>query len=104
MACEMAGVGVYSSPRRDHHLDAVGGQHFERAGERRRRQRVRVEADEQRAVDALLPAVLADRLGDGEHVALVEAHVERAAAMAGSAEGHPLRRDCRIRALACSTP
>ena len=77
MACETAGVGVYSSPRRDHDLDAVGGQHLECAGERRRRQRVSVEADEQRSVDVLLPAVLADRLADREHVGFVEADVER---------------------------
>ena len=55
MACETAGVGVYSSLRGDHHLDAVGRQHLERAGERRLRQRVRVDAEKQRPVDALLP-------------------------------------------------
>ena len=49
----MAGVGVYSPPARDHRLDAVGGQHLERAVEGGLRQRVRVDAEEQRAVDAL---------------------------------------------------
>ena len=57
----------------DHHLDAVGRQHLERAGEGRLRQRVRVDAEEQRAVDVLRRAVLADRLGDGEDVPFVEA-------------------------------
>src|SRR3546814_13742179 len=50
----------------------------------------------QRAVDALLLAVLADGLGDGQDVLLVEAAVERTAAMAGRAERHPLRGDRRI--------
>src|SRR3546814_4108476 len=72
--------------RSDPHLHAVGGQHFQRAVAGRLRQRVRVDAQEQRAVDALLLAVLADGLGDGQDVLLVEAAVERTAAMAGSAE------------------
>jgi hypothetical protein len=37
---------------RDHQLDAVGRQHLDRAVEGRRGQRVRVDAQEQRAVDA----------------------------------------------------
>src|SRR3546814_9668855 len=82
--------------RSDPHLHAVGGQHFHRAVAGRLRQRVRVDAQEQRAVDALLLAVLADGLGDGQYVLLVEAAVERTAAMAGSAERHPLRGDRRI--------
>src|SRR5262249_53513213 len=48
--------------------------------------------DEQRAVDALLPAVLADGLGGGEHVPLVERRLERRAAVARGAEGHTLPR------------
>ena len=35
-------------------LDAVGGQHLERGRKRRRRQRMGVEAKEQRAIDAFL--------------------------------------------------
>ena len=77
-------------------LDAVGGQHFERARERRLRQRVRVDAEEQRPVDALLAAVLADRLADREHVRFVEAAFERRAAVARGAEGDALRRQRRI--------
>jgi hypothetical protein len=65
----------------DHRFDAVGGQHFERGGTGRRGQRVRVQPEEQRAVDALLAPVQADRLRDGEHVVFVEAAVERGAAM-----------------------
>ena len=53
MACETAGVGVYSPPRAIIDLDAVGRQHLERAVEGRLRQRVGVDAEEQRAVDAL---------------------------------------------------
>jgi hypothetical protein len=49
-----------------------------------------VGAEKQRAVDALPAAVGADRLGDGEDVVLVEAAVERGAAMPGRAERNPL--------------
>src|SRR5450631_1114408 len=58
-----------------------------------------VEADEQRAVDAVLLAVVANGLGDREHVGFVEAQFERSAAMSGGAEGDALRADRRIRAL-----
>ena len=67
------------------------------------RQRVRVDAEEQRPVDALPLPVLADRLGDRQHVPLVEAALERRAAMAGGAEGDALRRHRRDRAQRRST-
>ncbi len=51
-----------------------------------------VHAHEQRAVDAFLAAVIADRLGGGEDVPLVEAALERGTAMPGGAERHLLRR------------
>jgi hypothetical protein len=89
IACDTAGVGV-------HRVDAVGRQHLQRAAQRGLRQRVRVDADEQRAVDALRRAVVADRLRDRQHVALVERAVERVAAMARGAERHALRRLRRI--------
>ena len=84
---------------RDHHLDFVGRHHLQRAGQRGHGERVRVDSQEQGAVDALLLAVEADGLADSEDMALVESPVERGAAMAGSAEGHALRRHRRIGAF-----
>ncbi len=74
-------------------MHAVGRQHFQRAGAGRRRQRMGVEADEQRAVDALGFAVQADGLADGEHVPFVEAQFERAAPVPGGTEGDALGGD-----------
>src|ERR1700719_1657564 len=54
MACEIGGVGV------DHHLDAVGREYFESAYERRFRQRVGIDADEQRPGNIDSPPVIAD--------------------------------------------
>ncbi|CAM5332766.1 hypothetical protein SSTU70S_01077 [Stutzerimonas stutzeri] len=84
----------------DARLDAVGRQHFQRRDERRLGQRVGVHTHEQRAVDAFLTTVIADRLGSGEDVPLVEAAIERGAAVPGGAERHLLRRVGRIRAVA----
>ena len=78
--------------RRQHHVDAVGRQHLERAGARRLRQRVRVDAEEQRPVDAVALAVVADRLRDRQHVPFVERDVERRAAVSRGAERDALRR------------
>ncbi len=72
---------------------AVGGQHFQRGAVGGFRQSVGVHAEEQRAGYACLRAVFAHRLGDGEDVFLVEAAGQRAAPVAGCAEGHaPLGR------------
>ena len=62
------------------------------------RQRVRVGAEEQRPVDALLRAVLADRLAGGDDVVLVERARQRRAAMAGRPERDALLglRDVRV--------
>jgi hypothetical protein len=57
---------------------------------------VGVLADEERAVVALGGAVLADRLGGGEDVRLVEGGVEGGPAVTGGAEGDLLRRLGRI--------
>jgi len=70
LAVGFAAAGV------DTRLDAVGRQHFQRRDERRLGQRVGVHAHEQRAVDAFPAAVIADRLGGGEDVPLVEAALE----------------------------
>ena len=81
----------------DHHRHAVGRQHFQGAGTGRGRQRVGVDADKQRAVDALGFAVQADRLADGQNVPFVETQVERAAPVPGRAKGHALGGDRGIR-------
>ena len=96
----MTGVGVKPSSRWMTRLDAVGGEHFEGGALRRAGEGVRVLAHEERAVDALLAAVLADGLGDGEDVGLGEGAVDGAAAMAAGAEGDALRRIVRVRRVA----
>ena len=53
MACDTAGVGVNSPPAATQRLDAVGGQYFQRTFECRLRQGVRIDADEQRTIDAV---------------------------------------------------
>src|SRR5690606_29719818 len=70
----------------------VAGQHLEGGVEGGAREGVGVAADEQRAADALGGPVLDDRLGGRRDVVLVEAVVERGAAMAGGAEGDGLVR------------
>ena len=74
----------------DHDLHPIGRQHLERGGKGRHRQRMGVHAEKQRTGDLLLFPVPADRLADGEDVALVERPVERGPAMARGAEAHPL--------------
>ena len=53
MACDIDRRRRVAAGGVDHHLDAVGGQHLERAREGGLGERVRVDADEQRPVDAL---------------------------------------------------
>ena len=81
------------------HAHLVRHEHVERGGLRRRAERVRVGADEERAGDALRRAVLHDGLRDGEDVVLVERGVEGGAAVAGRAERHALLGDRDIRFL-----
>jgi hypothetical protein len=76
----------------DHHLDAIGREYFQRARQSRLRQRVGVDADEQRTGDAAAVAMIADRLADRQDMRLVEGVVEGGAAMPRGAERHPLRR------------
>jgi hypothetical protein len=80
----------------DHRLDAVGGKYFQRARQGRLRQRVGIDADEQRPGDAAAPAVIADRLADRQDMRLVEGVVEGGAAMPRGAERHPLRGHGRV--------
>ena len=66
---------------RDHDLNAVGRKHFKRAVQCGPRQGMRIDADEERPVDALLLAVAADRLADRKDVRFIESAVERSPAM-----------------------
>src|SRR5271166_5594118 len=83
--------------RIDHHIDAVPRQHFERTFESRFRERMRIETDVKRTVDALLFAVKTDRLRYREDMPFVERVVERTAAMPGGSERDALRGDGWIR-------
>ena len=74
----------------DHDGHAVGREHLERAGERRLREGVGVDAEKQGSVDSPLATMGADRLGDGQDVGLVEGAIERGAAMARRPERHAL--------------
>ncbi|MNF72248.1 hypothetical protein D3C84_542200 [compost metagenome] len=78
-------------------LDAVGRQHFHRAGEGGFREGVRVHAHKQRALDASLLAILHQRLGHRQDVGFGEGVVQGAAAVAGGAEGHPLLGAAHVR-------
>ena len=55
-----------------HDLDAIGGENLQSAGEGREGQRVRINADEQRAVDPVTLAIPTDRLTDGDDVGFIE--------------------------------
>ncbi len=75
---------------RQHDIDAVGRQHLDRGGTGRERQRVRVDTEKERAVDALAPAVATDGLADGGDMPFVERGVERRTPVPRGAERHPL--------------
>jgi hypothetical protein len=72
-------------------LDVVGRQHLEGGALRRVGERMAVLAEEERAVDALLLAVLADGVDDGQDVRLVEAPARRRPAVPRGAEGDALQ-------------
>ena len=85
----------------NHDFHAVGRQHFERAGKRRFGKGVRVNAEKQRAVDALLLAIAANSLTNGKDMPFVEALVECRTAMPRGAErdllpGHRRLRNLRV--------
>ena len=73
----------------EHHVHTVGREHLERGGAGRRRQRVRVQSEKERAVDSALPAVAADGFADRQHVPFIERSLERRAAMSRGAERDP---------------
>ena len=70
----------------DHDLDPVGRQHLDRGRERGLGERVRVDPQEERTIDAPRRAVFADRLRGGQDVGLVERALGGRASMAGGAE------------------
>ena len=74
----------------DHYVDVVCREHFHRARICRFGQSVRIHPEEQRSINVLEFAEIANRLSDGEDVPLVERHVERRSAMTGRAEDNSL--------------
>jgi hypothetical protein len=82
--------------RVQHHLDAVRRQHLQRGRSRRFREGVRVPAEKEGPPDALRPAIGADRLGDGQDMPLVEAELQRGAAVPRRPEGHALLGDLGV--------
>ena len=73
-------------PGIDHRRHAVGDQHLDRGHQRRGRQRVGVDPDKQRVVDAARVAINADRLRNREDVRLVEGIVEGRATVSRRSE------------------
>ena len=61
---------------RNHDFHPICRQHFKRAGKRRHRERMRVHAEKQRAINLLLLSVQANGLTDGEDVPFVESFFE----------------------------
>jgi hypothetical protein len=74
----------------DHDPNLVGGEHLERADLRRLGKRVCVGTQVQRPVDPVRGPVLADRLGRGQDVVLVERRRERGSPVPRRAERYPL--------------
>ncbi len=82
--------GRVSSALLDLQLDPVGGEDLEGGGEGRFRQRVGVDADQERAVDAVGRTNLGDRLAHCGDVVVIEGPVRGRAAVARRAERHAL--------------
>ena len=76
----------------DHRIDVIGGKYLKRACQGGFGQCVRVDADEQRAGDAVSTPVMTDCLADRQDVCLVEGVVEGGSTMARRAERDALRR------------
>ena len=83
----------------DHHVDIVRGQYLEGADRGRLRQRMRVDAEEQRTGDAVRRALIADRLGDRQHVRFVERARKRRTTMSRGSEGDAFGGDGDVRML-----
>src|SRR4029077_1925951 len=84
------GSGCVGRPFREHHHDAIRRKHLQGAGERRLRQRMSVHSKKQRPLDLLQFAVIADRLGDGENMPLIECAVESRPAVSRRTKDDPL--------------
>jgi hypothetical protein len=80
----------------DSDLDAVGRQYFESAAMSRLGQCVRVAPEIEGPIDALLAAVVADGLADGQNMSLVEGMIQRGAAVARGTEDDLMGRLLRI--------
>ena len=76
--------------RVDHDRHVVAGQNLQRRRPGRLAERMGVPSDEQGPVDALLAAVLTDRLGGGQDVRLVEGGRQRRPTVPAGAERHLL--------------
>src|SRR5438034_11542018 len=74
----------------DHHIDAIRRQHLQSARQSGLRKRVRIDADVERPVNALLLAVETNRLRNGENVRLVERVIERRTAMSRGSKRNAL--------------
>ena len=74
----------------DHDVDAVGGKYLHRARQRRLGQRMGIDADEQRAGQPGLAAVVADRLRRRQDMVFVERVLQRRPAMPRGSEGDAL--------------
>ena len=79
-----------------HDVHAVCSQHFERAGTGRHGQRMRVDAEEQRAAYILPLAVITDGLTDCQNMPFVERAFKGGATMSRGAERNPSRRHRKI--------
>src|SRR5262245_49984261 len=91
----------------DHDVDAVRCQHLQSTGKSGLRERVRIEADVQRSIDAVLLAIETNRLRDCENVRLIERVVERRASMSRSSKYDALRGNGWIRSsrvIRCHQP
>ena len=80
----------------DHHLYAIRCQHLQGASESWLGKRVRIHADVERSVNALLLALEANRLRYCKNVRFIESSIERGAAMTGSSKGDALSGYCWI--------
>ena len=65
------GWGIFI-PLRDHDFHPVCRQHLKRAGKSRHGKGMRVHAEQQRAIDLLLPPVQVNGLTDGEDMSFIE--------------------------------
>ncbi|OPZ82285.1 MAG: hypothetical protein BWY75_03365 [bacterium ADurb.Bin425] len=76
----------------DHHIDFIGGQHFQSAGKGRLGKSMGIDAEIKGAVDAVFLAIETNGLGDCQYVFFVESSVERRTAVPGSTKSDSFRR------------